>query len=68
VGNLLKGRTVTALTWRVSRTAPNVIGKIRLNLAASSAPVAVKRRAVEPVNKVKILPVVFLTQLNKMLN
>jgi hypothetical protein len=29
--------------------------QIRMRLAASSAPFAVKRRAVEPVNKVKIL-------------
>jgi hypothetical protein len=28
-----------------------------MRLAASGAPVAMKRRAVEPVNKVKILPV-----------
>jgi hypothetical protein len=33
-----------------------------MHLAASSAPLAVKRRAVEPVNKVKTLPV--LKQLN----
>jgi hypothetical protein len=35
------------------------MGKIRMGLAASGAPVAVNRRAVEPVNKVKILPVLF---------
>jgi hypothetical protein len=29
----------------------------RMRLAACGTPVAVKRRAVEPVNKVKILPV-----------
>jgi hypothetical protein len=28
-----------------------------MRVAASGAPVAVKRRAVEPVNKVKVLPV-----------
>jgi hypothetical protein len=31
--------------------------KIRMRFAASGAPVAVKRKAVEPVDKVKILPV-----------
>jgi hypothetical protein len=33
------------------------IGKIRMRLSASGGRAAVKRRAVEPVNKVKILPV-----------
>jgi hypothetical protein len=33
------------------------MGKIRMRLAAGDASVAVKLRAVEPVNKVKILPV-----------
>jgi hypothetical protein len=33
------------------------IGKIRMPLAASGAPVAAKRRTVEPVNKIKVLPV-----------
>jgi hypothetical protein len=33
------------------------IGKIRMRLAAHGEPAAVKRSAVEPLNKVKILPV-----------
>jgi hypothetical protein len=33
------------------------MGKIRMRLAAGGEPVAVERRAVEPGNKVKILPV-----------
>jgi hypothetical protein len=33
------------------------IGKIRVRLAASGTPVAVKRRVVESVNKVNSLPV-----------
>jgi hypothetical protein len=32
------------------------MGKIRMRFAAGDAPVAVKLRVVEPVNKVKILP------------
>jgi hypothetical protein len=32
--------------------------KIRMHLAAGGAPIAVKHRAVEPVNKVKMHPVV----------
>jgi hypothetical protein len=37
-----------------------VIGKIRMRLTAIGAPVAVKHRTVEPVNKVRILPVYIL--------
>jgi hypothetical protein len=33
------------------------IGKIHMHLAASGTLAAMKRRALEPVNKVKILPV-----------
>jgi hypothetical protein len=33
-----------------------------MRLAAGGAPVAVKRRTVEPVNKVKILPVGYETE------
>jgi hypothetical protein len=41
----------------IGRQAWWLTGKIRMRLTASGAPVAMKRRAVEPVNKVKILPV-----------
>jgi hypothetical protein len=39
-----------------------MFGKICTHLAAGGAPVAVKRRAVEPVNKIKIHPVHQLAQ------
>jgi hypothetical protein len=39
----------------IGRQACRFIGKIRMRLAASGSPAAVKRRAVEPVSKVKIL-------------
>jgi hypothetical protein len=35
-------------------------GNIRMRLSAGGAPVAVKRRVVEPANKVKILPVIYV--------
>jgi hypothetical protein len=35
-------------------------GKIRMRLAASGAPIALKRRAVEQANKLKIIPVAVL--------
>jgi hypothetical protein len=43
------------------------IGKIHMRLAASGALVAAKRRAVKPVNKVKIVPVYSVTDLLKAL-
>jgi hypothetical protein len=41
----------------IGRQARSFIGKIRMRPAASRAPVAMKRRAVEPANKVKIIAV-----------
>jgi hypothetical protein len=41
----------------IGRQACWFIGKICMRLAAGGKPVAVKRRAVEPVNKLKIFPV-----------
>jgi hypothetical protein len=49
--NFLSFRTLSAVRHADSSE------KIRMRLAASGAPAAVKRRAVVPVNKVKILPV-----------
>jgi hypothetical protein len=42
---------------KFSRQACWYNGKIRMRLAAGGAPVSVRRRAVEAVNKVKLLPV-----------
>jgi hypothetical protein len=41
----------------MGRQAFRFIDKIHMHIAESGASVAVKRRTVEPVNKVKILPV-----------
>jgi hypothetical protein len=41
----------------IGRQACWFVGNIRMHLAASGAPVVMKRRAVEPVNKAKVLPV-----------
>jgi hypothetical protein len=38
----------------IGRQACSFVGKIRMGYAASGTPVAVKRKAVEPVNEVRI--------------
>jgi hypothetical protein len=66
---VLRGQHFQHLPWSVNYNyfIPNVIGgqacwfvcKIRLRLAASGAPAVVKRRAVDPVHTLKILPVIW---------
>jgi hypothetical protein len=63
----VEGQHLQHLLWSVNcncyilnvigRQACWFVGKIRMRHAAGGCPVAVKRRAMEPVNKVKILPV-----------